>query len=152
MEVPIPCRHNPLIFSSIPICKTPQTLSFFQLPTRRRLKIKAASSSSANPNGSGSNGSSWLNLARSIRVGSEQFWSKFGESVKKETGFDMDGANVKAGELVGQVKDGFRKGEGELTRFRNELVPEFVRWNRWELWKVSFFLYVGLLHFVFLSF
>ncbi|XVF78012.1 hypothetical protein PTKIN_Ptkin14bG0093900 [Pterospermum kingtungense] len=134
MEVPIPCRQNPLIFSSIPITKTPQTLSFFQLPTRCRLKIKA-SSSSANPSGSGSNGLSWLGLARSLRLGSEQFWSKFGDSLKKETGFDLDEANVRVGELVGRVKDGFRKGEDELTRFRNELVPEFVRWNRWELWK-----------------
>ncbi|XWS10608.1 hypothetical protein CRYUN_Cryun38cG0011000 [Craigia yunnanensis] len=109
-------------------------LGFFQLPTRRRLKIKA-SSSSANPSGSGSNGFSWLSLGRSLRLGSEQFWSKFGESVKKETGFDLDEANVRVGELVGRVNDGFRKGEGEFTRFRTELVPEFVSWNKWECWK-----------------
>ncbi|OMO89462.1 hypothetical protein COLO4_19749 [Corchorus olitorius] len=135
MEVSIPCRHNPLTFSSLPISKTPpQALTFFQLPTRRRLKIRA-SSSSANPGGSGSNGFSWFSLARSIRVGSEQFWSKFGESVKKETGFDMDEANVRVGELVGRVKEQFRKGDGEFTRFRTELIPQFVSWNRWERWK-----------------
>ncbi|XP_022717592.1 ATP-dependent zinc metalloprotease FTSH 12, chloroplastic isoform X2 [Durio zibethinus] len=134
MEVPIPCTQNPLLFSSTPIIKNPQTLTFFQLPTRRRLKI-IASSASAHPSGSGSNGFSWFSLARSIRIGSEQFLSKFGESVKKETGFDLDEANLRVGELVGRVKDGFRKGNGEFTRFRTELVPEFVSWNRWERWK-----------------
>ncbi|KAK0596406.1 hypothetical protein LWI29_015379 [Acer saccharum] len=58
-----------------------------------------------------------------------------GESVKKETGFDFDEANVKVSELVGRVKGELKKGESELTRFRTELVPEIVEWNRWELWK-----------------
>ncbi|KAI9161766.1 hypothetical protein LWI28_020493 [Acer negundo] len=58
-----------------------------------------------------------------------------GESVKKETGFDFDEANVKVSELVGRVKGELKKGESELTRFRTELVPAFVEWNRWELWK-----------------
>ncbi|KAK8318035.1 hypothetical protein V6Z12_A13G148900 [Gossypium hirsutum] len=125
MEVSIPCAQTPLLFSS---SKTPQTLTFYQLPTRRRLKIRA-SSSSANPSGSGSNAFSWL------RLGSQKFWSKFGESVKKETGFDLDEANVRVGELVGRVNQGLRKGEGEFNRLRTELLPEFVSWNRWDRWK-----------------
>lgn len=129
MEVSIPCVQTPLIFS---YSKPPQTLTFYQLPTRRRLKIRA-SSSSANPSGSGSNAFSWL------RLGSQKFWSKFGESVKKETGFDLDEANVKVGQLVGRVNQGLRKGEGEFNRLRTELLPEFVSWNRWDRWKVSFF-------------
>ncbi|XP_021299489.1 ATP-dependent zinc metalloprotease FTSH 12, chloroplastic [Herrania umbratica] len=134
MEVAIPIGLNTPIFCSIPITQTPQNLTFFQVPTRRRLKIRA-SSSSANPGGSGSNGFSWFSLARSFRLGSELFWSKFGESVKKETGFNLDEANVRVNELVGRVKEGFRKGEGEFTRLWTELVPEFVSWNRWERWK-----------------
>ncbi|MBA0573764.1 hypothetical protein Golob_001022, partial [Gossypium lobatum] len=125
MEVSIPCAQTPLLFSS---SKTPQTLTFYQLPTRRRLNIRA-SSSSANPSGSGSNAFSWL------RLGSQKFWFKFGESVKKETGFDLDEANVRVGELVGRVNQGLRKGEGEFNRLRTELLPEFVSWNRWDRWK-----------------
>ncbi|KAG4111878.1 hypothetical protein ERO13_D13G128800v2 [Gossypium hirsutum] len=125
MEVSIPCAQTPLLFSS---SKTPQTLTFYQLLTRRRLNIRA-SSSSANPSGSGSNAFSWL------RLGSQKFWFKFGESVKKETGFDLDEANVRVGELVGRVNQGLRKGEGEFNRLRTELLPEFVSWNRWDRWK-----------------
>ncbi|GMI85147.1 FTSH protease 12, EMBRYO DEFECTIVE 36, EMBRYO DEFECTIVE 156, EMBRYO DEFECTIVE 1047 [Hibiscus trionum] len=128
MEVLIPCTQTPLLFSPVPITKTPKTLSFSQLPTRRRLKIKA-SSSSTNPSGSGSNGFSWL------RLGSNKFWSKFGESVKKETGFDLDEANVMIGELVGRVSHGLRKGEDQFNQFKTESLPEFVSWNQWERWK-----------------
>ncbi|KAF3946426.1 hypothetical protein CMV_027302 [Castanea mollissima] len=88
----------------------------------------------ANPNGS--DGFSWLRLTQSVRRGSEQLWSKLGESAKKETGFDLEDANVKVGEFVGRAKEGVSKGQGELERFRTELVPEFVSWNRWERWKV----------------
>jgi len=77
-----------------------------------------------------------LSLTRSVRRGSERFWSKLGESVKKEIGFDLEDANVKVGEFVGPVSEGVRKGGPELERFRTELVPEFVSWNRWERWKV----------------
>ena len=56
--------------------------------------------------------------------------------MKKETGFDLEDANVKVGEFVGRAKEGVSKGRGELERFRTELVPEFVSWNRWERWKV----------------
>ena len=54
-------------------------------------------------------------------------------------------ANVKVGEFVVWAKEGVSKGRGELKRFRIELVPEFVSWNRWEHWKV--FLYFETLLF-----
>lgn len=89
----------------------------------------------ASVNSNGPDGFSWQSLTRSIRRGSERFWSDFGESVKKETGFDLKEANVTVGEFVGRVGDGLKKGGTELERFRTELLPEFVSWNRWERWK-----------------
>ncbi|PQQ13628.1 ATP-dependent zinc metalloprotease FTSH 12 chloroplastic [Prunus yedoensis var. nudiflora] len=86
-------------------------------------------------NSNGSDGFSWGSLTQSIRRGSERFWSNFGESVKKETGFDLKDANVKVGEYVGRVEGGLKKGRTELEWFKTELVPEFVSWNRWERWK-----------------
>ncbi|PRQ33700.1 hypothetical protein RchiOBHm_Chr5g0060561 [Rosa chinensis] len=74
-------------------------------------------------------------LARSIRRGSEQFWSNFGDSVKKETGFDLKDVNVKVGEYLGQAGEELKRGGTKLERFRTELVPEFVSWNQWERWK-----------------
>lgn len=56
--------------------------------------------------------------------------------MKKETGFDLNEAIMKVDELVDRVKDGVKKGDDELTRFRTELLPQFVEWNRWERWKV----------------
>ncbi|KAK2654349.1 hypothetical protein Ddye_014205 [Dipteronia dyeriana] len=136
MDLAVPYKPNPLLSSSSkPLTKT----TFLQVPaikhrpriSRPRLIFRVCSS--ANPDGSG--GFSWQSLGRSVRVGSERLWSKMGESVKKETGFDFDEANVKVNELVGRVKGELKKGESELTRFRTELVPAFVEWNRWELWK-----------------
>lgn len=60
---------------------------------------------------------------------------KLGESVKKETGFDVEGGNVKVGEFVERIKGDIKKGDAALTRFRTELLTDFVDWNRWERWK-----------------
>ncbi|KAK3217754.1 hypothetical protein Dsin_011724 [Dipteronia sinensis] len=136
MELAVPYRPNPLLSSS---SKSLTKTTLLQVPaikhrpriSRQRPVFRVCSS--ANPDGSG--GFSWQSLRRSVRVGSERLWSKMGESVKKETGFDFDEANVKVTELVGRVKVELKKGESELTRFRTELVPAFVEWNRWELWK-----------------
>ncbi|GLT31963.1 hypothetical protein SLA2020_066600 [Shorea laevis] len=135
MELPISHKGNPLLHSSFSINNDTRKLTFFQLPTksrpkicRKRLTFRASSSGN-------SNGFSWQRLAWSLRVGSERFWSNIGESVKKETGFDLDEANVKVSEFGRSVKEVVKKGEGEFARFRTELVPEFVSWNRWERWK-----------------
>ncbi|KAL6206120.1 hypothetical protein ACLB2K_023369 [Fragaria x ananassa] len=128
MDLTLPHKPNPLLSSSTQF--TPKTL-LFKLPTTQRPKLSRKNSffrvrASANPNGS--DGFSWVSLTRSIRRGSEQFWSSFGDSLKKETGFDLKEVNVKVGECLGQAG-------AELERFKTELVPEFVSWNRLEHWK-----------------
>ncbi|KAM4080481.1 hypothetical protein ACJW30_11G019700 [Castanea mollissima] len=138
MELTVPYKPNPLLFSSAPLTHNSQTLILFKLPKNPRSKKSHHRPNfrvlaSANPNGS--DGFSWLRLTQSVRRGSERLWSKLGESVKKETGFDLEDANVKVGELVGRAQEGVSKGRGELERFRTELVPEFVSWNQWERWK-----------------
>lgn len=60
---------------------------------------------------------------------------KLGESVKKETGFDVEGGNVKVGEFVERIKGDIKKGDAALTRFRTGLLTDFMDWNRWERWK-----------------
>lgn len=135
MDLAIPYKPNPLLSSSNPLVKT----TFLQIPTKHRPRISRQKPvfrvySSANSNVPG--GFSWQRLARSVLVGSERFSSKLGESVKKETGFDLNEAIMKVDELVDRVKDGVKKGDDELTRFRTELLPQFVEWNRWERWKV----------------
>ncbi|XP_075645953.1 ATP-dependent zinc metalloprotease FTSH 12, chloroplastic [Castanea sativa] len=138
MKLTVPYKPNPLLFSSAPLTHNSQTLILLKLPKNPRSKNSHHRPNfrvlaSANPNGS--DGFSWLRLTQSVRRGSERLWSKLGESVKKETGFDLEDANVKVGEFVGRAKEGVSKGQGELERFRTELVPEFVSWNRWERWK-----------------
>ena len=133
MELTVPYKPNPLLFSSAPLTPNSQTLILLKLPKNPRSKNSHHRPNfrvlaSANPNGS--DGFSWLRLTHSVRRGSERLWSKLGESVKKETGFDLEDANVKVGEFVGRAKEGVSKGRGELERFRTELVPEFVSWNR----------------------
>ncbi|GAV73495.1 AAA domain-containing protein/Peptidase_M41 domain-containing protein [Cephalotus follicularis] len=136
MELIISYKQNPLLYSTTLYTKPSPSLILLQLPTKlnrpnnSRQKPIFRVYSSANPNGS--DGFSWPTLNRSIRLGSERCWSTFIDSVKRETGFELDGAYVKVGEFMGRVK---RKGGGELTRFRTELVSQFVNWNRWEQWK-----------------
>ncbi|KAJ0098539.1 hypothetical protein Patl1_20814 [Pistacia atlantica] len=134
MDISIPFKPNPLLSSSNSLTKAvPFPKRQTHRPRISRQNPIFRVYSSANPNGSA--GFSWPSIARSIEVGSERFWSNFGQSVKRETGFDFEEANVKVGELVGRVKNGVKKGEVEFTRFRTVLVPEFVDWNRWERWK-----------------
>ncbi|GKV29441.1 hypothetical protein SLEP1_g38368 [Rubroshorea leprosula] len=52
----------------------------------------------------------------------KRFWSNIGESVKKETGFDLGEANVKASEFGRSVKEVVKKGEDEFARFSTELL------------------------------
>lgn len=58
--------------------------------------------------------------------------SNLGEILKKETGFDLEDANIKARGLI-------NRGREAVDRFRLELVPEFVEWNKWDKWKVFIF-------------
>ncbi|KAJ4705764.1 ATP-dependent zinc metalloprotease FTSH 12, chloroplastic [Melia azedarach] len=134
MDLAIPYKPNPLLSSSKPLAKT----TLLRMPINHRHRISRQKPifrvySSANSNGA--DGFSWPRLAQSVRMGSERFLSKLGYSVKRETGFDLNEANVKVGEFVGRVKDGVKKGEDELTHFRTELLPQFMDWNRWDHWK-----------------
>lgn len=65
-----------------------------------------------------------------MKVGSERFWSKFTESMKREAGVDLD-----TGKLVGGVVKVVNSGKGAADRLWLEIVPAFVVWNRWENWK-----------------
>ncbi|KAM1032307.1 hypothetical protein ACFX2I_035903 [Malus domestica] len=138
MDLQITFKSNPLLVSSTPFSHTSPRPLLFNLPTKHRPKIsrqKPTFRVMASVNSNGPDEFSWQSLTRSIRRGSGRFWSDFGESVKKETGFDLKEANVTVGEFVGRVGDGLKKGGTELERFRTELLPEFVSWNRWERWK-----------------
>lgn len=142
MNLAVPHKQNPLLCPSTIIVQTSQRPVLLQFPPRSKSRISQQTSifriySSANPNGS--DGLSWPSLTRAFRLGSERFLLKLRESVKRETGFHLEGVNVKMGEFAELVKDQAKKGEAELNRFRAELLPEFLKWNRWERWKVILF-------------
>ncbi|KAL3578881.1 hypothetical protein D5086_020385 [Populus alba] len=139
MNLTLPHKQNPLLHSPILLTQTAQNPPIlFQLPTNQRPRISRKKPifriySSANANGS--DGFSWSSLTRSVRLGTERFLLKLGESVKKETGFDVEGGNVKVGEFVERIKGDIKKGDAALTRFRTGLLTDFMDWNRWERWK-----------------
>ena len=115
-----------------------QNSNFFRLPTLQRANIsckksKFRASASLNPGGF-----SWNDIVQSFQNGSKRFWLKFGDVVKKETGFDLEDANRKVVEFVEKIKDEANKIGAELERLRTEGVPAFVSWNRWERWKVIY--------------
>ncbi|KAJ0041943.1 hypothetical protein Pint_18129 [Pistacia integerrima] len=115
MDISIPFKPNPLLSSSNSLTKT---VLFRKRPTHgprvSRQNPVFRVYSSANPYAS--DAFSWPSIARSIRVGSQRFWSNFDQSVKRETVFDFEEANVKVGELMGRVKNGVKKGQAEFTR------------------------------------
>ncbi|XP_020574071.1 ATP-dependent zinc metalloprotease FTSH 12, chloroplastic [Phalaenopsis equestris] len=120
------------IFNSPPLhqfCLVPA----FPTRTRRLRRSKVALYSfRANAFGKedGSGNISWDRVSWSVKVGSERFWSKFKGILKKETGLDPDG-----GKLLGGFAEALYKGRMEVDRFRLEMLPAFVDWNRWENWK-----------------
>ena len=131
MDVTISYKPNPLLFSSSPLSQTPRLFNNHR-PNTKFSRQRPAFRALAASNPSGSDGFSWRTLGRSVRQGSDRFWSKLAESVKKETGFDLEGVNAKASEFAGRVKEGT-----ELERFRTGVLMEFLSWNKWELWKVK---------------
>ncbi|KAI5574553.1 hypothetical protein BDE02_10G152100 [Populus trichocarpa] len=139
MNLTLPHKQNPHLHSPILLTQTAQNPPIlFQLPTNQRPRIsrkKPIFRIYSSANGNGSDGFSWPILTRSVRLGTERFLLKLGESVKKETGFDVEGGNVKVGEFVERIKGDIKKGDAALTRFRTELLTDFVDWNRWERWK-----------------
>ncbi|KAK7257004.1 hypothetical protein RIF29_30663 [Crotalaria pallida] len=133
MDLIFQSRPYPFLISSSPLTPTSQNPIFLTprhrtTATTRTRKLKFRASASA-----GSNGSSWPDITESLRRGSKRFWANFGEMVKKETGFDLEGyGNV---DKVGEVVDGVKTRGDELGKFGANWVSEFVDWNRWEHWK-----------------
>lgn len=153
MDLTVTYRPNPLLFSSAPLAKDAHTSILFKLPRKQRPKVsphKPVFRVLASANANGSDGFSWSSLARSVQQGTVRFWSNFGESLKKDTGFDLEDANVKVGGFVGRVRERVEKSGVVLERFRSDAVPEFVSWNQWQRWKVIPFK-SNLRHFCFTS-
>lgn len=109
MEVPIPCRHNPLLFSSIPISKTSQ---------------KIPSVSFKSPHNAGSKSKILLSLQ--IPVGlSPMVWFGWGECE------DWLVSRTSWGWVW--------EGRGWVNSVQKWVGSELVRWYRWEFKKVNFF-------------
>ncbi|KAM7532394.1 hypothetical protein LguiB_035804 [Lonicera macranthoides] len=134
MDVTIQCRPNPLyyfssssssssiavgVFNQIP---HPNLLLFSQKRRHKRLILRAA-----NPNGS--EGFNWLRLSHSIRRTSERLLPKFNHSLKKETGFDVEGAIVKFSGFIAWARNAAN------NTFNTNLLPQFIIWNSWNRWK-----------------
>lgn len=135
----VQCGSSPLHFPPENLFLLPKsnisTLSYRnykpKLSRRRRSTISASSSSSSSS--SGSDGFSWLRLSQSILRGSQRFFEKMGESVKKETGFDAEDVIVTVDGLSSRAQG---SAQDSLDRVNSELLPQFVSWNKWERWKV----------------
>ncbi|KAI3456670.1 hypothetical protein Pfo_013333 [Paulownia fortunei] len=98
--------------------------------SRQKRSISASASSSSGPQDF-----SWLRLSQSIRRGSQRFFENLGESVKKETGFNLEDVTVRVDEFSGRARDSARKAQDMLERVNSELLPQFVNWNKWDSWK-----------------
>lgn len=135
----VQCRPTPLHFSPGNLFLLRRTnlcsLSYRnyrpKISRQKRSKISASSSSS-----NGSQGFSWQRLSQSIRLGSQRFFENLGDSVKKETGFNLDDVMIRVDEFSARARDSAWKAQDTLERVNSELLPQFVSWNKWESWKV----------------
>ncbi|PKA62832.1 ATP-dependent zinc metalloprotease FTSH 12, chloroplastic [Apostasia shenzhenica] len=128
--------YSPLVSPPFPLRKS-VPLPHFRLlslvPERRSRtrRVRASFRAMASRNADDLGGFTWESVSRSIKRGSERFRITFVESLKKETGFDPSWARKMVEEMVEAVN----KGIDAVGRFRLELLPAFVEWNRWENWK-----------------
>ncbi|KAL0443136.1 UNVERIFIED_CONTAM: ATP-dependent zinc metalloprotease FTSH 12, chloroplastic [Sesamum latifolium] len=133
------CPPTPLHFSPenlflvrrVNLSSLPYRSNRTKLSRQKRFIISASSASSS----SGPEGFSWLRLSQSIRRGSQRFFENLGQSLKKETGFDLEDAMVRVDEISGRARDSARKAQDAVGRVNSELLPQFVSWNKWERWK-----------------
>ncbi|XP_071730321.1 ATP-dependent zinc metalloprotease FTSH 12, chloroplastic-like [Rutidosis leptorrhynchoides] len=135
MDLKIHFRPNKFDLSSSPsatskqvilLNKTYPNLGILSLPrysrfTRRKANFRVKASD--DPNGS-EDVSGWTRFSQSIRRNSEALLQNFGDSLKKETGVDIQEANVKISGFVGEFQDSFLKSR-----------IEFLNWNQWPQWK-----------------
>lgn len=115
-------RRGVIIFN-----QTHPNLVLLPLPRYNRIKRRKSGfrvSASVNPDGS-EDGSAWSKFSRSIRRSSEVLLDKFGDSLKKETGFDLQDANARISGFVGGTQDSVLK-----------YLTQFSAWNDWQRWKV----------------
>ncbi|XP_057473499.1 ATP-dependent zinc metalloprotease FTSH 12, chloroplastic [Actinidia eriantha] len=137
-RVILQCSPNPLLKHPIEISSSSDPSPHY-IPQRTDLGCPAKESPFLEflprPIQVGPATSRWLSLSRSISRGSERLLSKFGDSVKKETGFDFHEASVWVDGFVGRFKEAAKKGEVEFNRFRSESIPVFINWNQWDRWK-----------------
>ncbi|KAK4398751.1 ATP-dependent zinc metalloprotease FTSH 12, chloroplastic [Sesamum angolense] len=122
---------HPLLLKAVYSASVAEIWSWTKLSRQKRFVISASSASSS----SGPEGFSWLRLSQSIRRGSQRFFENLGESLKKETGFNLEDAMVRVDEISGRASDSVRKAQDAVERVNSELLPQFVSWNKWERWK-----------------
>ncbi|KAD4178681.1 hypothetical protein R6Q59_022335 [Mikania micrantha] len=135
MDLKIEFRPNKFCFSHPSSCsrkgfillnQTHPNLLFLPLNRYNRIKRRKPLfrvSASVNPDGP-EDGSGWTRLSQSIRRNSEILLSYLGDSLKKETGVDLQDANVKISGYMGEIQDSLSKAQ---IQFRN--------WNEWQRWK-----------------
>ncbi|CAK9314663.1 unnamed protein product [Citrullus colocynthis] len=138
MDVSTRYRPNELLSPATSFVRRSQNVILFTLPAKRRAKYsrqRAKFRVLGSTDGNAADQSPWGSFSRSVRRGSERFWFNFGESLRKETGFDLKNTDVKLVELFGRANERLENMGVELQRFKTEILPEFVSWNRWERWK-----------------
>ncbi|KAM1041425.1 hypothetical protein ACFX13_031351 [Malus domestica] len=133
MDLQITFKSNPFLVSLTPFNHTSPRPLLFNLPTKHRPKIsrqKPTFRVMVSVNSNGPDGFSWQSLTRSIRRGSEWFWSDFCEPVKKETGFDLKEAKLGFGQiLVSQCCGGTKVAAvwGDIGHRGQDLKPHLAQ-------------------------
>ncbi|KAL8461893.1 hypothetical protein ACS0TY_033099 [Phlomoides rotata] len=121
------CRSTPLHFHPGSIFPHQRTtlcaLSYLNHRPRRPRRKRFMISASNEPQGF-----SWQRFSQSISRGSQRFFEKLGDSMKKETKLNLDDVMIRVDEFSGRARD-------TLERLNSELLPQFVCWNKWENWK-----------------
>ncbi|KAK9077658.1 hypothetical protein SSX86_005995 [Deinandra increscens subsp. villosa] len=135
MDLQIEFRPNKPCLSHSSSCTTKGFILLNQthpnlvfLPLHRHNRVKSRKpifrvSASVNPDGP-QDSSPLTRFSQSIRRNSEALLNYFGDSVKKETGVDLQDANAKLSGFVGEIQDSFPKAQ-----------TEFKNWNEWQRWK-----------------
>ncbi|XP_073303166.1 ATP-dependent zinc metalloprotease FTSH 12, chloroplastic [Primulina huaijiensis] len=125
---PNPLRFYPenlFLLRRISIRASPYRCYRSKISRQKGIKISASSSGT---NASEPEGFSWPQFSQSIGRGSQRFFQKFGESVKKETGFSIEDAKVRVNEMTDRF-------QVQFERVNSEVLPQFIDWNKWDYWK-----------------